>query len=120
MLKPKVPVERMVFNEITKEAITGALANTRQIDMDLVDAQETRRIVDRLVGWGVSPVLWSKFGSMLSAGRVQSVAVRLLVQRDQAIAELQLGEQAKFFPSDAALASWMAQADKGLAQVVYE
>ena len=83
VLKPKVPVERMVFNEITKEAITGALQRTREIDMNLVDAQETRRIVDRLVGWEVSPVLWRKIDRKLSAGRVQSVAVRLIVERER-------------------------------------
>lgn len=83
VLKPKVPVERMVFNEITPEAIAAAAANTRQIDFDLVDAQETRRIVDRLYGYEVSPVLWRKVQSKLSAGRVQSVALRLVVQRER-------------------------------------
>lgn len=83
-LKPKVPYSRMVFNEITKEAITHAVTNTRELDTDLVDAQEARRTVDRLYGYGVSPVLWRKIGSdARSAGRVQSVALRLLVERER-------------------------------------
>ncbi len=83
-LKPKVPVRRLVFHEITSKAIQAALDNPRELDLDLVKAQETRRIVDRLVGWDVSPLLWRKIKRGLSAGRVQSVAVRLAVERERA------------------------------------
>ena len=84
VLRPKVPVQRMVFNEITPEAIRAAVNNPRDLDMQLVDAQETRRIVDRLYGYPVSEVLWKKIGrEARSAGRVQSVAVRLVVDRER-------------------------------------
>ena len=84
VLRPKVPVKRMVFNEITPEAIREAVANPRDLDMQLVEAQETRRIVDRLYGYPVSEVLWKKIGrEAKSAGRVQSVAVRLVVDRER-------------------------------------
>jgi DNA topoisomerase-1 len=88
VLKPKVPVKRMVFHEITKDAIRAAVDNTRELDHALVDAQETRRVLDRLYGWDVSPVLWRKVGSgregaALSAGRVQSAATRLVVDRER-------------------------------------
>ncbi|MEV0547832.1 type I DNA topoisomerase [Nocardia salmonicida] len=82
-LKPKVPVRRMVFHEITEPAILAAAADTRELDNDLVDAQETRRILDRLYGYEVSPVLWKKVMPRLSAGRVQSVATRVIVQRER-------------------------------------
>ena len=83
VLKPKVPVRRMVFNEITKEAIQAAAANTRALDENLVEAQETRRVVDRLVGYEISPVLWRKINRGLSAGRVQSPAMRMIVERER-------------------------------------
>ena len=92
VLKPKVPVKRMVFHEITRSAIEHAVENWREIDAGLVDAQETRRIVDRLFGYPVSEVLWRKVNSGLSAGRVQSPAVRLVVERER--------ERIKFHSAD--------------------
>ena len=83
VLKPKVPVYRMTFGEITKEAIHRAMDNLRDVDQDLVDAQETRRVLDRLYGYEISPVLWRKVARGLSAGRVQSVVTRMVVDRER-------------------------------------
>src|SRR5207302_1275369 len=83
VLSPRVPVRRMVFHEITRAAIQEAVEHWRDLDRKLVDAQETRRILDRLVGWDISEVLWKKVSPRLSAGRVQSVATRLVVERER-------------------------------------
>ena len=83
VLEPKIPIKRMVFNEITKEAIVAAIENTRDLDYNLIDAQETRRVLDRLFGYRLSPVLWKKVMPRISAGRVQSVATRLIVEKER-------------------------------------
>ena len=92
VLKPKVPVKRMVFHEITESAIQQAISKPRDLDLDLVQAQETRRVLDRLVGYVVSPQLWKKVASKLSAGRVQSAAVKLLVNRERERMRFHSGE----------------------------
>ena len=100
VLKPKIPVKRITFHEITRSAIEEALANPRDIDTQLVRAQESRRILDRLYGYSLSPVLWKKVRTKLSAGRVQSVAVRLIVEREE---ERQAFHTAEFFDVEALL-----------------
>src|SRR4051795_8142773 len=104
-LKPKVPTRRMVFHEITKGAIQAALENPREVDVALVDSQETRRILDRLYGYEVSPVLWKKVMPKLSAGRVQSVATRIIVERERErmrfVSGSYWGLDGKFTPTDA-------------------
>ncbi|MDA0302439.1 MAG: DNA topoisomerase, partial [Chloroflexi bacterium] len=102
VLKPRVPVRRMVFHEITRAAIEAAIANPREVDFDLVKAQEARRILDRLFGYEVSPVLWKKVAPRLSAGRVQSAAVRLIVDRERARMRF---NSASYWDVDATLAT---------------
>ncbi len=102
VLNPRVPVRRMVFHEITKKAIEQAVANCRDVDVPLVDAQETRRILDRLYGYEISPVLWKKVLPRLSAGRVQSVATRIVVERER---ERMAFRAATYWGLDATLAA---------------
>ncbi|KQB87240.1 type I DNA topoisomerase [Corynebacterium lowii] len=109
VLKPKVPVRRMVFNEITKAAILAAAENTRELDDNLVDAQETRRILDRLYGYEVSPVLWKKVMPRLSAGRVQSVATRVIVERER---ERMAFVSAEYWDVAATMDTGVAQEDR--------
>ncbi len=107
-LKPKVPVKRMVFHEITKDAIEHSLTRTRDVDAGMVDAQETRRILDRLYGYELSPVLWRKVGPGLSAGRVQSVATRMIVERER---ERMAFMRASYWDVTAALAAAGAEGE---------
>ncbi|RPA57508.1 type I DNA topoisomerase [Gordonia oryzae] len=108
-LKPKIPVKRMVFHEITEPAIRAAAENPRDLDIDLVDAQETRRILDRLYGYEVSPVLWKKVMPKLSAGRVQSVATRIIVERER---ERMAFVSAEYWDIDATMNAGGSQADE--------
>jgi DNA topoisomerase-1 len=114
LLKPKVPTKRMVFHEITKEAIQRALKDCRDVDEKLVHAQETRRILDRLVGYTVSPLLWKKIARGLSAGRVQSVAVRLLVTKER---QRRAFKSAKYWDLKALLEHNQAEFDSKLITV---
>src|SRR4051812_3848974 len=117
VLAPKIPVRRMVFHEITPNAIREALENPRTLDMKLVEAQEGRRILDRLVGWETSPVLWRVFGrgQAASAGRVQSVAVRMVVQRERARMRFRAGQwsdlEAELFAHDQAFRASLVELD---------
>ncbi|RJQ07450.1 MAG: type I DNA topoisomerase, partial [Dehalococcoidia bacterium] len=115
VLKPRVPVKRMVFHEITRPAIEAAIANPRDIDLDLVQAQEARRILDRLYGYEVSPVLWKKVAPRLSAGRVQSVAVRLIVDRER---QRMRFRAAQYWDLDAVLATQTPVAEHVPARLV--
>src|SRR5579859_5263114 len=117
VLKPKVPVRRMVFHEITREAINDAIKHYRAIDEQLVRAQETRRILDRLVGYTLSPLLWKKIAPGLSAGRVQSVAVRLLVQREEERRAFKSGEYWDLKASLAPLAALKSEFEATLQSV---
>src|SRR5437762_9944097 len=108
-LKPKVPVNRLVFHEITKQAIQEALEHLRPVDERLVDSQETRRILDRLYGYEVSPVLWKKVMPRLSAGRVQSVATRLVVERERERMEF---VSASYWDLEAVFTTVAAKADR--------
>ncbi len=114
-LKPKVPVRRMVFHEITKPAIQAAVDNPRELDDALVDAQETRRVLDRLYGYEVSPVLWKKVMPKLSAGRVQSVATRIVVERERARMAFRTGTywdvEGVFTKADEELTATLVQVD---------
>jgi DNA topoisomerase I len=114
LLNPKVPTKRMVFHEITKEAIQKALKNCREIDEQIVHAQETRRILDRLVGYTLSPLLWRKIAGGLSAGRVQSVAVRLLVMKER---QRRAFKSAQYWDLKAVLAHKKAEFDSRLVTV---
>jgi len=113
-LKPKVPVRRIEFHEITEEAVRDAIAHARTVDMSLVDAQESRRILDRLYGYMLSPVLWKKVQTGLSAGRVQSVAVRLLVEREQ---ERRAFVRSSYWDLDASIATASSKFVATLARV---
>ncbi len=111
VLKPKVPVKRIAFHEITQEAIKEALASPRDLNQELVKAQESRRVLDRLFGYSLSPVLWKKVRPKLSAGRVQSVAVRLVVEREE---ERRRFKKAEYFSIEAHLKGGEAQFDASL------
>ncbi len=114
ILKPKVPVRRIVFHEITEEAVRDAIAEARDIDAKLVDAQESRRILDRLYGYMLSPVLWKKVQTGLSAGRVQSVAVRLIVEREE---ERRAFQRSSFWDLDARLGAGEREFVASLAKI---
>lgn len=117
LLKPKVPVRRAVFHEITPEAIAAGVADTRELDLKLVEAQETRRILDRLAGYTMSPLLWTKIARGLSAGRVQSVALSLIVKREIERLRFKQAEfhhvETKFLVSEADSSSSQASKDEG-------
>ena len=114
VLKPKVPARRIVFHEITEEAVRDAILNSRELDRNLIDAQESRRILDRLVGYEVSPILWKCIAPKLSAGRVQSVAVRLIVEREE---ERRAFRKAQFWDLEARLNGYGREFTAQLARI---
>ena len=108
MMKDKAKLRRVTFNEITKKAVQAAFRHARDVDENLVDAQQTRRVLDRLVGYQISPLLWDKVRRGLSAGRVQTVALRLIVEREQ---EINAFKPVEYWTVDAVLDAGQGRAE---------